>query len=149
MSLNRSFVLVLGPENRAHALAHFGMSQRRGYSDPRIYCRKRREEFLIERGLSKKASLRDESGVVEDFIQWPQPAFLDFLFGLFPQAVEAAILRVFLDLAVPFVGMTLPQMPHELEKILPRQLRNRLLDLADVCHAYNLPDYGRCFKPGF
>ena len=59
---------------------------------------------------------------------------------------ELSALGVFLDLAVPFPGMTLAQMPHEFEELFARQLRDRLFDLLHFRHAYSLASTGPRFQ---
>jgi hypothetical protein len=48
---------------------------------------------------------------------------------------EFATLGIFLDGPIPFAGMALAQVPDKFEKLLARQLRNRLFDILQFRHA--------------
>ena len=51
------------------------------------------------------------------------------------ESVQPAAVRVLLELAVPFLGMALAQMPDEFEKLLARQSIDCLLYFPQIRHA--------------
>ena len=80
--------------------------------------------------------------VVEEFIQRHVGPTLVFDFEAPINLAELSALGVFLDLLIPFPGMTLAQMPHELEELFARQLRDRVFDFLNLCHACSLASMG-------
>jgi len=58
--------------------------------------------------------------VVEERIKRRLRFALILFFEAFVKPVELPVVRILLDLAVPFLGMALAQMPNELEKLLAR-----------------------------
>jgi hypothetical protein len=63
---------------------------------------------------------------------------LILFFEALVKPVELPVVRILLDLAVPFLGMALAQMPDEFEKLLVRQSFDCLFDFVQGRHAYIL-----------
>ena len=61
----------------------------------------------------------------------------------FPQP---AALRIFLDLPIPSICVTLAKMPDEFRELRARQPRDRLLDLLQIRHASTLSSIAAQFK---